>query len=121
MTSEAYKANYDLIDWSKPLPRRTRERAPVQRSSLACPMIVRSFAEPVQSMADGKWYDTPRDLERTYRADGNPKGEEYIALGNEKVTFTEYVPDASERRADARAALHDVLTGNLPPEIAAIQ
>jgi len=84
-------------------------------------MIVRNFAEPIQSMADGKYYDTPRDLERTYRADGNPRGEEFIALGNETIKTTEYVPDATERRNDMRQAIHDVVTGNLPPEIAAIE
>lgn len=90
------------------------------RSHLACPMLVRAFAEPVQSMADGKWYDTPRDLERTYRADGNPRGEEFIQLGNETMPTVEVVPDAKERRGHIKQAMHDVMTGNLPPEIAAI-
>lgn len=121
MTSPAYRANYDLIDWSKPVPRPLKRHMPAQRSTLACPMIVRTFTEPVQSMADGRFYDTPRDLERTYRADGNPQGQEYIALGNETMKTTEYVPDAAERRNNMREALHDVLSGNLPPEIAAIQ
>lgn len=121
MTSPAFKANYGLIDWSGFKPRQRKPRGSVQRSSLACPMLVRAFAEPIQSMADGKFYDTPRDLERTYRADGNPRGEEYIPLGNETMKTTEYLPDATERRNDMREALHDVLTGNLPPEIAAIQ
>lgn len=91
------------------------------RSHLPCPMLIRSFAEPVQSMADGKWYDTPRDLERTYRADGNPRGEEFIALGNETMPTVDYVPDDTERRQHIQQAMHDVMTGNLPPEIAAIE
>jgi hypothetical protein len=90
------------------------------RSGLACPMLVRSFAEPVQSMADGKWYDTPRDLERTYRADGNPRGEEFVSLGNEEIRFTAPEADPKKRRDDIKQAMHDVTTGNLPPEIAAI-
>lgn len=121
MTSPAYKANYALIDWSGLKPRQQRIRASSQRSGLACPMLVRPFAEPVQSMADGRFYDTPRDLERTYRADGNPRGEEFIPLGNETMPTTEYVPDSKERRDHIRQAMHDVVTGNLPPEIAAIQ
>lgn len=121
MTSPAYKANYSLIDWSGMKPRQRKARIAPQRSGLACPMLVRSFSEPVQSMADGKFYDTPRDLERTYRADGNPRGEEFIPLGNETIKTTEYVPDAHERRDHIRQAMHDVVTGNLPPEIAAIQ
>ena len=91
------------------------------RSALPCPQIVRAFPEPVQSMADGKYYDTPRDLERTYRADGNPRGEEFIPLGNGTLKAPEYAPDPAERRNDLKQAMHDVLTGNVPPEIAAIQ
>jgi hypothetical protein len=51
-----------------------------ERSSLASPMLIRPFPEPLQSMADGRYYDTPRDLERTYRADGNPFGQEFKAV-----------------------------------------
>jgi hypothetical protein len=32
----------------------------------------------------------------------------------------EYTPDPKERRNHVREAMNDVLTGNLPPEIAAI-
>lgn len=92
-----------------------------QRSELACPQIVKPFAEPVQSMADGKWYSNPRDLENTYKASGNPRGEEFIPLGNETVKTVEAVADPRERRADVKQAMLDVLSGNLPPEIQAIQ
>lgn len=91
------------------------------RSDLACPQIVKPFSEPVQSMADGKWYDTPRDLERTYRADGNPSGQEFIALGNETIKTVEYTPDPKERVNDIKQALHDVQAGNISAEIAAIE
>lgn len=121
MTSPAYKANFSLIDWSGMKPRQRKVRTATQRSGLPCPMLVRAFAEPVQSMADGKFYDTPRDLERTYRADGNPSGQEFIPLGNETIKTTEYVADPAQRRNHLRQAMHDVVTGNLPPEIAAIQ
>ena len=100
--------------------RRVRTDTP-KRSHLATPMLVRAFAEPVRSMADGRYYDTPRDLERTYRADGNPQGEEYVCLGNETPETIEVVPDAKQRRDDLRQVMQDVTTGNLPPEIAAIQ
>lgn len=121
MTSPAYKANFSLIDWSGMKPRKRKLRPVGVSGGFPCPMLVRSFSEPVQSMADGKYYDTPRDLERTYRADGNPRGEEFIPLGNETLKASEYVPDATERRNDIKQAIHDVVTGNLPPEIAAIQ
>lgn len=99
--------------------RKVRTDAPA-RSGLSMPMLVRSFPEPVQSMADGKWYDTPRELENTYKASGNPQGEEYVALGNDTLKTVEYVPDAAERRADIKQAVADVMSGNVSPEIAAI-
>lgn len=109
---------FDLGNGRKVL-RKVREHTEA-RSHLACPMLVRSFAQPVQSMADGKWYDTPRELENTYKASGNPQGEEYVALGNDSMKTVEYVPDAAERRADIKQAVHDVMSGNVSPEIAAI-
>lgn len=91
------------------------------RSDLACPQIIRPFAEPVQSMANGKWYDNPRDLENTYKASGNPRGEEFIPLGNETMKAVEYTPDPKQRVNDIKQALHDVQTGNVSAEIAAIE
>lgn len=100
--------------------RRVHEPKP-GRSDLSAPMLIRAFSEPIQSMADGKWYDNPRDLERTYKASGNPRGEEFIPLGNETLKFPDVVPDPKERRADLRQALEDVKSGNVAPEIAAIE
>lgn len=91
------------------------------RSHLACPQIVKPFAEPVQSMADGKWYSNPRDLENTYKPSGNPRGEEYTCIGNETPKVTEIKPDPKLRRQHVRQAVNDVLTGNISAEIAAIQ
>lgn len=92
-----------------------------ERSTLPCPMLIRSFPEPVQSMADGKWYDTPRDLERTYRPSGNPRGEEFTPLGTEDISVSSAPePDPAQRRRDIIQAREDVLSGNIPPEIAAI-
>lgn len=53
-----------------------------QRSSLAMPVILSDRIEPVQSMADGKTYDSMSALRRTYRADGNPQGIEYTEVGD---------------------------------------
>ncbi len=55
-----------------------------QRSAFPTPMLRRDSIEPVQSMADGKTYDSLSALRRTYRADGNPQGIEYQEIGNEK-------------------------------------
>lgn len=109
----------DLGDGRKRL-RRVREAAPDSRSNLACPMIVTGFDKPVQSMADGKYYDTARDLERTYKANGNPSGQEFVQIGNEPLKPTKTRPDRRQRREHIRQAIRDVKSGNVPPEIAAI-
>lgn len=109
----------DLGDGRKRL-RRVRQPAPSARSDLACPMIVTGFDKPVQSMADGRYYDTARDLERTYKASGNPLGQEFVQLGNETLKPVEAKPDPKQRRAHIRQAIRDVKSGNVPPEIAAI-
>lgn len=66
------------IRYVPPEPRHQSKRA-----NFPLPMMVRSFAEPVQSMADGKWYSSPSDLQRSYKAANNPAGVDYIELGND--------------------------------------
>lgn len=109
---------YDLGN-GRQVMRKVKDPKPA-RSSLAMPMIVGAFDRPVQSMADGKYYDTSRDLERTYKADGNPFGQEFIPLGNETIKAPVYTPDPKKRRDDIRQAIQDVKSGNVSPEIAAI-
>ncbi|GLQ53760.1 hypothetical protein [Devosia nitrariae] len=104
--------------------RQVYRKAPEPRpepSHLGCPRIVRDFDQPVQSMADGKWYTSKAALAASHKASGNPHGIDFIELGNETPQFQEHVPDAGKRREDVRQALNDVVTGNLPPEIAAIE
>lgn len=121
MTSEAYKANLRLIDWSDFKPRERRARDAPARSSLPCPQITRQFAEPVQSQANGKWYDNARELSASHRASGNPQGVDYIELGNERVEWKPAEFSEKERREDIRRSLHDVMSGNVSPEIASIE
>lgn len=121
MTSEAFKANYSLIDWSDMKPRVRRGRIAPARSALPCPQITRQFADPVQSQANGKWYDNARELSASHRASGNPQGVDYIELGNERVQFQEATFSEAERREDIKRSLHDVMSGNVSPEVAAIE
>ncbi len=46
-----------------------RQPAP-KRSRLSCPLIMGDSMEPVQSMLDGKMYDSKSALRATYRAAG---------------------------------------------------
>lgn len=91
------------------------------RSDLACPNLIRDFDEPVQSCADGKFYSSKAALSRSARAAHNPHGMDFIELGNEELPWVEHVPDAQKRRQDVAEAMHEVVTGNVSPEIAAIE
>lgn len=119
----AYEDNYNLIDWSdKPWERRERRQsAPPNRSHLASPRLVRPFSEPIQSMANGQWCDTSAELSATHKAANNPAGVDYIELGNERVEWKPAEFNEKERRDDIRKSLHDVMNGNVPPEIQNIQ
>lgn len=115
-------ASYHWIDLGngRQVMRKVKEPQRNARSSLAMPMVVSGFDKPVQSMADGKYYSTARDLERTYKPSGNPLGQEFVQLGNETLKAPVYTPDPKKRRNDIRQALQDVKSGNVSAEIAAI-
>lgn len=117
MTSPAFKANYSLIDWSDLKPRQRKARSVHNRSSaVPLPMLVRPFSEPVQSMADGKFYDDPASLRSSYKADNNPHGCDFIEVGNEDITkFEAPKKDRKAQRDAIERAINDVANGNAPP------
>lgn len=95
--------------------RRIPEARP-ERSNLPCPGIIGAFSRPMQSMADGKWYDTPRELEASYKAANNPHGVDFVCVGNEDIT--KFTPPKRDRKADREAierAIHDVENGKAAP------
>lgn len=53
------------------------------RSGLALPQIMRPFREPVQSMADGRFYDDAHSLRQSYKAENNPQGVDYLEVGDD--------------------------------------
>lgn len=97
------------------------EQAAVQRSSFPCPRIISDSIDTVQSMADGNYYDSLSALRRTYRADGNPQGEDYIELGNEALPDHKPEFNEAQRREDVARTLYDIQQGNVSDEIKAIQ
>lgn len=118
MTSKAFKENYDRIDWSGVKPkRRWRHWAKAKRSSkFPVPYIVRPFPDPVQSMADGKYYTDAASLRATYKASGNPQGVDYIEVGDEDITKFEAPKDDRKAKRDAiERAIEDVNNGRVPP------
>lgn len=94
--------------------RKVKEPRPNNRSALAAPMIIGGFAEPVQSMADGKWYSTKAALSASHKASGNPHGVDFIELGNEEMPWVDHTVDQAELRDDVRSAMADVKAGKMP-------
>ena len=123
MTDAAYKANYLKIDW-RPLPpveKPIRHRG--ARADFPCPMVIRdTIGGDLQSMADGKWYDSKSALRRSYTPDGNPQGRDYQEIGGTEI---EPAGRASVDKKGIRDALdramHDVETGQIPDSIKAIE
>lgn len=64
----------------------TDPRAPVCR-----PLVITAdtLDQPVKSMADGNYYSSKAALRATYRPSGNPQGESYIEVGNEKAPIAD--------------------------------
>lgn len=76
--------------------RTIHEPKPDTQSAFPCPQIRSDRIEPVQSMADGKFYDSMSSLRRTYRADGNPQGEEYTEIGDAPMQGPKPMPHLSK-------------------------
>jgi hypothetical protein len=72
--------------------RTVNERKPVARSAFPCPLIRSDRIEPVQSMADGKFYDSLSALRATYKPSGNPQGEEYTEIGDAPMRGPKEMP-----------------------------
>lgn len=94
--------------------RKVKAPRPNNRSDLTAPMVIGSFVEPVQSMADGKWYSTKAGLAASHKASGNPQGVDYIELGNDEMPWVEHKTDEAALRDDVRSAVADVKAGKTP-------
>lgn len=86
---------HDINAW----PDNHREWIIDNRSDLAAPMIIRDSMDAVQSMLDGKMYDSKRKLRQTYRESG------VIEVGDDKsYTNPEYMrrqaPDEIKRQKE---------------------
>lgn len=117
MTSQATK----IYDWfttddGRSIYRAVERPPRGERSSLACPSIVKPFDEPVQSMANGKWYTSKSDLAASHRASGNPHGIDFVEVGNEPMPAPAAAPkiDMREVKEDVRAAKADLDAGWRP-------
>lgn len=85
-------------------------------------MVIRDSIDGLQSMADGRVYDSKSALRRSYTADGNPQGRDYQEIGG-----TEIEP-AGRAKVDKKGivaaldkAMHSVETGQIPDSLKAIE
>ena len=122
MTDAAYKARYNQIDW-RPLPpvdNPIRQRG--ARSGFPCPMVIRDSMDDIQSMADGRIYDSKSALRRSYTAEGNPQGRDYQEIGGTEIEPAGRASvDKKALRDAVDKAMHDVETGQIPDSIKAIE
>lgn len=65
-----FQDNYKLIDFSRDIVVERKPRLEPKRSDLPCPRLAGDVMTPVQSMLDGKMYDSKSALRATYRAAG---------------------------------------------------
>lgn len=101
--------------------RKVYRKAPAprgERSDLPSPRLIRDFADPVQSMADGKWYTSKRALSQSAKAAHNPHGQDFIELGHEEMPWVEHKTDEQQLRDDIRAAKADLDAGWRPDVLA---
>jgi hypothetical protein len=87
MASKAYRDNYALIDFSKPVEYAPKERPIGPRSGLSCPMVISdTMEEGVQSQLDGRMYTSKSGLRATYKAAG------VVEVGNDPARFAKPKP-----------------------------
>lgn len=91
----SYKANYALIDWSKPMTVERPQRAAPARSFLPCPHIIGDVMEPVQSMASGKYYESKSAIRAEYKRLG------MVEIGNDPARIRPR--DRTKKKVDRKA------------------
>ena len=105
------------LDDGRSVYRAVPQPRPDARSSFPCPRIVSDNIEPTYG-ADGKLYTSMSAYRKTLLPSGNPKGEQFIEYGNEKIPDYKPPEFSKEKRVeDIKRAIHDVETGNIPPVV----
>lgn len=75
-----YRNNYNLIDWTREIAPERKERTPVARSDMPCPMLI-SDSMPDAEHVDGKFYSSKSAYRRVTKANG------LIEVGNDPGRF----------------------------------
>jgi hypothetical protein len=89
---------HDVAQW----PDNHREWVPDNRSDLAAPMLIRDSMDAVQSMLDGKMYDSKRGLRKTYREAGVIEvGDDKSYTDPERLAERKRLKQASKKKIEA--------------------
>lgn len=89
----SYRDNFAAIDFSREIPAPVRiPREQAKRSDLPFPMVVSDAMTAVQSMADGKMYDSKSAIRASYRAHG------VIEVGNDPARHRPRVKPKIDRK-----------------------
>lgn len=86
-----------------------------EKSDFPVPYMRQDSIDPVMSHADGKMYDSISALRRTYKADGNPQGVNYLEVGNEDMTKSTPPQRDNKKAIEAiERAEADIIAGRAP-------
>ena len=101
MNSQAYKQNYNLIDWSDIRPVKRRSVRSVARSSLPIPMFIRDDMEPTWHPITGEMVSSKREFTKTTLAHG------YEEVGNDQARFSTPTPKRGMTDQEAESCLSE--------------
>lgn len=88
--------------------------APAQRM-ISAPRVISDAIEP-RFGADGKLHDSLASYRHSLTPEGNPKGERYHELGNDRLPdFKEPPKDRRKMRDAIKRGIEDVKNGRVPP------
>lgn len=102
---EAYRRGFAQIEW-KPIQHEERARVAPARSALPCPMIGGDNLDKPAWGPDGKLHTSKASLRASYKPSGNPMGNSYVEVGNEKL------PEPKQHKpsdADIDKSIHKAL------------
>lgn len=80
---------------------------PFNRDAPVClPQIMRNDeTEPLRSMADGKIYTSKAAMRESYKASNNPRGKEFVEVGNDTQYLTPSHKPQTADKADIAMAV----------------
>lgn len=108
----SFERNLPLARYNEP---QTCDCGSVATKLITAPRVVSDCIDPIYG-ADGKMHDSMKSYKHSLTPEGNPQGERYHIVGDDKPPS--YSPpkfDKAQRREDIKRAVADVKYGRVPP------